>query len=151
MRFALLALVSCGWLPPDSPPQKPAPPDPIAHDWTIENHVLAANATMNDADARERHGRKIAITATGYRAPFQGTCDEATRTQQTRGIIELVLELELSREARATIERFGIGKQPIEYTLACTNGRTPPLVLYVTGDRAMTCFAGACFLLTWRG
>jgi len=58
VRLAWFALASCGWLPPDSPPQKPAAPDPLAHAWTVENHVLAANATMSESDARERHGRE---------------------------------------------------------------------------------------------
>jgi hypothetical protein len=28
------------------------------------------------------------------------------------------------------------------------NNRTPPLVLFVAGKRAMTCFSGVCYLMT---
>ena len=156
MRTLLSLLVmSCGWLPPDSPPQKPTPIDPdvkaLAHVWIVENHVLASNAIIGEADARAMHGRKVEVTATGYNTPFSGACDDSGRQRRDRVFADLLAELNLSGEARGTAVRFGFGDPVTEYKLSCTGNRhVVPFTIYISGDRALTCFGGGCYLLAWK-
>jgi hypothetical protein len=151
----LVALVtsSCSWLPPDPPAAKPVPPDPdlvaIVHAWTIENHVLTARSALGDLDAGELHGRAVDVTVTGYVTPWQGTCETAERKRHDRIFADLITELGLSTPARNAVIRFGVGDPIVEYTLSCvSSNRTPPLVLYLSGKRGMSCFNGVCYLLT---
>lgn len=155
MRSALvLVLAGCSWLPADTPPKRPAAPDPelaaLVHTWVVENHVLAGNSPLTEADARETHGRKVEITATSYRSPFTGACDDAARTRRDRLFADLLAELDLAGEARQTAIRFGFGDPIDEFRLSCPgHPRTLPLVIYISGARAMTCFGGACYLLAY--
>jgi hypothetical protein len=143
VRWLLVLVASCGWLPPDSPPQTPAPPDPLVHTWIVEDHVLAGNASVGDDDARAMHGRKLTVTASGYDAPFTGACDDAVRERHDRA-----LDL-LGADAHSAAIRFGLPGPVTEYTLSCPrNHRTVVLTIYVSGNRAMTCFGGACYALT---
>jgi hypothetical protein len=155
LRSALVLLVaSCGWLPADTPAKKPAARDPqlaaLAHTWIVENHVLSGNSPLTDADARDNDGRKVEITATSYRSPFTGACDDAARTHRDRVFADLLAELDLAGDARQTAINFGFGDPISEYRMSCPgNPRALPLVIYVSGNRAMTCFGGACYLLAY--
>ena len=149
----MIALAGCGWLPPDSPPAKPVPPDPEAAllgGWTITDHVLGPRALISEYDAAEFHGRTVAISATGYASPWSGSCDDAAREHKPRELAGLAAELGLARERAAS---FGLTEPIVEYDLACGlsgTGRTPPLTLYVGGARALTCWSGVCYALTRR-
>jgi hypothetical protein len=148
---ALLAVANC--LPPDPVAQKVVVPADesvsYAHTWLVENHILAGNSTLTEGDAILMHGRKVDITSTSYRSPFQGSCDGATVQQRTRSFDDVAAEVDLSGDRRATAKNFGMTATVVEYRLSCNaNNRTPPLVLFVAGKRAMTCFSGVCYLLT---
>jgi len=155
IRLLALALVaSCSWLPPDTPPQKPAPIDPdvkaLVHPWQVENHVLSNSPAISDADARAMHGRKVEITATGYRTPFTGTCDDATHTRHDLVFADLLDRLNLGPDAREVAIHFGFGDPIVEYDLACGGDRhSTDLVIYISGDRAMSSATGACYLLAY--
>ncbi len=132
------------------------PPPPVAegavtvtHPWVIENHIIAGNSSMTEGDAILMHGRTIEITASSYRSPFQGGCDSSTTDQRTRSFEDVAAEVDLAGERRTTAKNFGMTATVTEYRLACTSStRTPPLVMFVAGKRAMTCFSGICYLLT---
>jgi hypothetical protein len=148
----LLALAGC--LPPDTAPKAPAKADPelaeIAHTWTVENHVLAGNASITDADALANHGRKVEITSSTYGSPFTGSCDDAARARRDRLFADVSVELDLAGDARETAIKFGFGDPIVEYRLTCPDHpRTVPLVIFISGKRAMTCFGGACYLLSY--
>ena len=154
MRAALLALLVSACLPPDTPAKKPARADPelaeLAHTWTVENHVLAGNASLTDSEALDNQGRTVEITAGSYRSPFTGSCEEAARDRRERVFADVLVELELAGEARDTAIRFGFGDPIVEYHLSCPNNRRAvPLVIFISGKRALTCFAGACYLLAY--
>ena len=145
-----IVLTGCGWLPPDSPPEKPAPPDPDAalyHDWKITLHVLGPRALISETDAAAFHGRTVAISATGYSSPWSGSCDDAHREKQSRAVAEIAIEQKLARDRAAGL---GLTDPAIEYRLICGRagtGRTPPLTVYYGGDHALTCWSGVCYLL----
>jgi hypothetical protein len=153
MRSVLLSLLAaCSWLPADTPPKKPVKADPevgeLAHTWTVENHVLAGNTNLNDAEALENHGRAVEITSTSYRSFSVGNCDESARERKDRVFADLLVELDLAGEARDTAIHFGFGDPVTEYRLTCPgNPKALPLVIYISGKRAMTCFGGVCYLL----
>ena len=151
--FAVLPLAGCSWLPADTPAKKPKPADPevaeLAHEWIVANHVLADNATLSDADARANDGRDVVITSTSYSSMFTGHCDESARQKTDRVFADLLVELELSGEARDTAIHFGFGDPVTEYRLTCPgNQKAVPLVIFISGNRAMTCFGGVCYLLS---
>ena len=156
MRLYLaLVLATTGCLPPDrAAPAPPPPPGAVeaqafAHAWLVENHILAGNATLTEGDAILMHGRKVEVGTSSYSSPFQGSCDGATYDQRTRSFDDVAAEVDLAGDRRTTATNFGITKTVTEYRLNCTaNTRTPPLVLFVAGKRAMTCFSGVCYLLT---
>jgi hypothetical protein len=156
VRFLLaVAVVVMGCLPPDPPAQAPAPPPgdtaavAYAHTWLVENHILAGNATLTEGDAILMHGRKVELTTSSYRSPFQGSCDGSTVDQRTRAFDDVAAEVDLSGERRKTARSFGMTPTVTEYRLACSvKSSTPSLVLYVAGQRAMTCFSGVCYLMT---
>jgi hypothetical protein len=143
-----VALAGCGWLPPDSPPVKPAPADPdapVLHDWKITGHVLGADALISDLDAAGFHGRTVVVSASGYVSPWSGTCDDAKRAHQTRSLAELAAQAKLPRERAGEL---GLVEPITEFQLSCRPGsRTPPLITYVAGDRAVACWSGVCYLL----
>jgi len=152
-QFVVLALAGCSWLPSDTPAKKPKPPDPevteVAHEWIVANHVLADNTTLSDADALANDGRKVVITPTSYSSMFTGSCDESARQKTDRVFADLLVELELSGEARDTAIHFGFGDPVTEYRLTCPgNPKAVPLEIFVSGNRAMTCFGGVCYLLS---
>jgi hypothetical protein len=143
-----LAAIGCGWLPPDSPPARPAPPDPdaeVLHDWKVAGHVLGPRALISDADAAGFHGRAVAISATGYSSPWSGHCDDVRRERRPRVLTELTAELALAPDRAADL---GLVDPIVEYRVSCTTGRSPTLTCYVGGGHALTCWGGVCYLLT---
>jgi hypothetical protein len=149
-ELLVIVVTGCGWLPPDSPPAKPVPPDPDAalfHDWKITEHVLGPRALISEYDAAAFHGRTVALSATGYSSPWSGSCDDAHREHHPRTLADVTTELGLARDRAA---RLGLADPIVEYQLTCglaNTGRTPPLTLYVGGAHALTCWSGVCYVL----
>ncbi|HET9987730.1 MAG TPA: hypothetical protein VFQ65_04405, partial [Kofleriaceae bacterium] len=148
-------IVSTACLPPDKvegptvPPSGDSQAAAFAKTWLVENHIVAGNSTLTEGDAILMHGRKVDITPTSYRSPFQGSCDGATAQERTRSFDDVAAEVDLAGDRRTTAKNFGLTATVSEYRLTCNvNNRTPPLVLFVAGKRAMTCFSGVCYLLT---
>jgi len=138
-----VAAIGGGCLPPDDPVKKPAAPDELIHTWTVGAHVMARTASLTEVEAESFRGRTIAISASGYVSPWQGTCDEAGRTKRTRPLGDVVADEELSSNAT------GLPAQVTEYRLTCNDRHNPlPLVMYVAGGRAVSCFNGVCYLMT---
>ncbi|MEO8702563.1 MAG: hypothetical protein ABI867_21135 [Kofleriaceae bacterium] len=142
----MLVFASCG---PEHPPAAPVASDPdaaLVHTWKIADHVLAPSTTLTERDATELHGREVDLRAGTYVTPWQGSCDDVGRQRRARVLADVALELTVDR---AALVRFGLGNDLVEYRLTCNGSpRTPPLLLFVAGTRALTCFAGACYLLT---
>lgn len=149
MRYLLFAVVvACGQPAPVQAPVKD-PGSPYAKPWLVENHILSGNTALTEGDAQLMHGRKVEVTESSYRSPFQGSCDDAKLSQRTRVFDDVASEADLSGDRRQTAQNFGIAGNVVEYRLECTaNTHTPPLVLFVVEQRAMTCFSGVCYLLT---
>ena len=154
VRTSLIAILLFACTPKAAPLVKPPPPGAqdvgtVVHPWVIENHIIAGNSNMTEGEAILMHGRKIDITEGSYRSPFQGGCDSSTSDQRTRSFEDVAAEVDLAGERRTTAKNFGMTATVTEYRLACTSStRTPPLVMFVAGKRAMTCFSGICYLLT---
>jgi hypothetical protein len=151
MRWFLVAL-ACGCLPPDKTDKPATPNDPdveaVARAWIVENHIVTASSALSEGDAILMHGRTVAVTASGYKTPFQGTCDDAGREKRTRVLDDVTAEADLAGEQRMIPVRFGLPKTVTEFRLTCTgNKHTPPLTIFVGDKRAMTCFSGVCYLL----
>jgi hypothetical protein len=146
----VLLIGGCGWLPPDTPPAAPTPPDPdaaVLHDWKVAGHVLGARALISDADGAGFHGRTVSITGTGtgaaggYASPWSGRCDDARRRKQPRTLAEVAAGHDLAAD------RLGLTEPIVEYQLLCATNRTPALTIYVAGAHALTCWSGVCYLL----
>lgn len=131
-----------------SEPVSPAPAvDPIVGHWTIVDHVLSPNAEIGENDAFTLHDRVVEITAGGYTTPWHGTCGEAGRQLAP----QLVSDIEKIHELGPVGQHFKLQPDVVEYVLTCVdNKRTPPLTIYLAGDRTMTCWNGACYLLARR-
>ena len=113
-----------------------------------QNHVMSGRSTLGDADALQMTGRTVEITASSYKSPWHGTCDDAVHERRERLFADILTEADLNGEARQTAIHFGFGDPIEQYELSCgDNHRVPGLVIYISGDRAMTCFAGVCYLL----
>jgi len=148
---AALAVVAVpGCLPPDAPPPQAPAADPdttaLLHAWRVEAHLLTRNTPLTDADAARLHGRTVSIDGTGYSSPWQGTCEEAGRTERRRRLAEVAAELKLDR---ARVLQLGFADPLVEYRLSCLDAvhRAPSLTLYIANARALTCFSGACYVL----
>ena len=155
MRFVLIGLLTgCGWLPSDSPAAPKAPlPDPdvtaITHAWKVDRHVLGIRTTMSEQDAIALHGRTVMLTSTGYTTPWHGTCEEAKRVKSTTTLVEVTADVDVSPDGRARLKEFGLAKELTEYTLTCIVTKAPPLTIWLSGNRAMTCFGGVCYLMSY--
>lgn len=147
LAVALLVLSGCGWLPPDTPPARPPPPDPdaaVLHDWKVAGHVLGARALISDADGAGFHDRTVSVTPTGYASPWSGRCDEALRGRQPRALAEVAAAHDIAADRARGL---GLAGPIVEYQLQCATNRTPALIVYVAGNRALTCWGGVCYLL----
>jgi hypothetical protein len=144
--------LACGCLPPDKVDKPATTGDPdvdaVAHAWIVENHIVTGNSTLTEGDAILMHGRKVDITASSYKSPFQGTCDDSGREKRTRVLDDVSIEVDLAGEQRQVPVRFGLPQHVTEFRLTCTgNKHTPPLTIFIGAQRAMTCFSGVCYLL----
>jgi hypothetical protein len=162
MRAAVVLAVSCcacGGRSGASAAAPEASHDPellaIVHAWTIENHVITPRSDLGEADARDWHGRKVAITSTGYATPFQGACKSASYSKRRRPLTEVASEVDLAGDSRLIPTRFGLPADVTEFKFVCSDRRddgkltlVPILTFYAGTDRAMTCFGGVCYLLT---
>lgn len=152
----VLALGVAGCLPPDTPPA-PAKPavDPelaeLAHPWRVTGHVIGTKTTMSEQDAEGMRGRTVEIGATGYATPWHGTCESVKRTRATASLVEVTADVDVSPDGRARLKQFGLATELTEYRLACADAKVPPLTIWLTGPRAMTCFGGVCYLLERPG
>lgn len=144
----------CAWLvvlaacPPE--PVAPRPTvDPSIATWLVAGHEMARRGPLGEDDALATYGREVVITASGYTTPWHGTCEDAKREHGPASLVEVTADVEVTPEGRARLKQFGLGTDPLEVRLTC-QGRTtaPPLTIWITGNRAMTCFGGICFLLS---
>ncbi|MBA3458538.1 MAG: hypothetical protein H0T46_01145 [Deltaproteobacteria bacterium] len=151
-RELLIASLAVGCLPPDEPAKKPAQVDAdaqaLVRTWIVADHILGKGSSITPAEATGFNGRTIEITPLGYVSPWQGSCEEAGRTKRTRPLIEVISELEISPSAEGEATSFGLGAKVIEFRLSCTDRKhPPPLTLFVSNNKAMTCFNGVCYLM----
>jgi hypothetical protein len=145
--LSIVSLVP-GCLPPDEPAKKPKPVDDLVHTWIVADHILGKGSSLTPAEAVGFHGRTIEITLTGYTSPWQGSCDEASRTTRKRTLTEVVDALEISPSAEGEATAFGLTTALTEYRLACNDQKKPPpLLVYTSNGKAMTCFNAVCYLM----
>ena len=145
--MGILSLAGCGWLPPDTPPAHPTPPDPVAalfHAWKITGHLLGARALISDLDGAGFHDRTVSVTHASYASPWSGSCAEARRSHAPRALAEIAAAHDLAADRAAGL---GLAGAIVEYQLQCATSRTPALTVYVAGSRAVTCWSGVCYLL----
>lgn len=150
----LLALVSsCG---ASAPPPAPAPVAtavdpaiaPIVHTWIVAEHVLVKGSSLSPEDARGFEGRTVEVGADNVMSPWQAACDGVTHAHKPRPLDEVMSEIGIEGGERLIVERFGLPAEVTEFRVSCTDRpKAPPLTLYVGAERAMTCFAGGCYLL----
>lgn len=116
------------------------------HDWRVDGHLLARTTSLTSADADRYRGRAVTISRSGYTTPWQGTCEEHSQVRRARPLAEVAAELGLDR---ARVLALGLADPLAEHRLTCQDieHRTPALLLYVSGARALTCFGGACYVL----
>ncbi|HVK86843.1 MAG TPA: hypothetical protein VM513_22145, partial [Kofleriaceae bacterium] len=116
--------------------------------WLVAEHVMVKGASISDDDAAGFHGRTLDITAHGFMSPWQGTCEHASRTEHMRPVADVISELGVVAGDRAKIEAFGLTDPATEYRIECQGSAKPiPLTILVGGERAMTCYGGACYLM----
>jgi hypothetical protein len=149
---ALLALVLAA-CPKKAPPvEKPVTPveDPdaeqVAHTWLVVEHLRVKGASIAEADANGFHGRTIVIVANGFASPWQPGCEKAKREKRSREMNELFDELEIEKGGPSKAAAFGMTSDLLEFRMTCAD-RGTPLIIWVGGKHAMTCFAGACYLM----
>jgi len=140
--------MAAGCLPPDEPAKKPKPVDDLVHTWIVADHIIGKGSSLSPAEAGGFHGRTIEVTPVGYTSPWQGSCEEASRTTRKRPLAEVLDELEVSPSAEGEATAFGLVSAVTEYRLICKARSTaPPLLIYVSNGKAMTCFNAVCYLL----
>jgi len=143
-----LALASSG-CPAAAPPQGPAA-DPetaeLVHAWRVDAHLLGKHTSLTDADAAAHHGHAVSITRSSYTSPWHGTCEEYGQMRRERPLAEVAAELGI---ARARVLALGFVDPLAEHRLSCVDveHRATALTLYVSKARALTCFAGVCYVL----
>ncbi|MGN6110442.1 MAG: hypothetical protein ACTHU0_35390 [Kofleriaceae bacterium] len=116
--------------------------------WKIASHVISTTSSLTHEDARGMYYRAVEVGA-GYTTPWHGHCEHAGRQRRARVLADVTTELGVSSPDRATAVKFGLGPDLVEYRLMCADPARslPPLVIYVDGDRGMTCYGGICYLL----
>ena len=130
-------------------PAKPTPVTPagvaaVDATWKVIGHVLLPTATIDERDAVAFNGREITVTRTTYASPFQGTCEQAGRVRRNRELEDVIVELDAPRSIATD---YAMASPVVEYRLTCRERERPPLEMYVTAERAMTCFSGVCYFL----
>jgi hypothetical protein len=152
--IAVLAMLFLAGCPKkaSSTTTKPAEPvdDPdaevVAHTWLVEKHLRVKGASIAEADAKGFHGRTLVVAQNGYASPWQASCEHATREKRTRELNELFEELEIEKGGSTKAAAYGMTSDILEFRLTCAD-RGTPLIVWVGGKHAMTCFSGACFLM----
>jgi hypothetical protein len=147
VSFGAVIVAGCGWLPADAPATTPAPAHPDAallHAWKVTDHVLGTRALISAYDATGFHGRAVTVSDAGYVSPWSGSCDQARRAKAPRVAAEIAIEHDIAATEAASL---GLAAPILEYELTCLAGTAPGLTLYVAGSRAVTCWAGVCYLL----
>lgn len=154
MRSSALAVIAVllGGCPKASKPTKQ--PDPAAdpddeiveHTWSVEDHLRVKGASIAEADANGFVGRTIVVLHEGFASPWQPTCNHAKREKRTREMSELFAEIEIADGGATKAAAFGMTSDILEFRLTCTE-RDTPLIIWVGGKKAMSCFSGACYLM----
>ncbi len=122
--------------------------DLLNRTWIVDKHILVKGSSVEGADARGFHGRTIEITAEGYTTPWQGACKAASRLLERRDLPALVEELGIKPTDAPVLQKFGFTEIVSEFRLQCTDReKAPPFLVYLSNDKAMTCYGGACYLL----
>ena len=146
LRWLSIIVVVAACHPPDAAaPTSTEDPDlaALAHPWKIYGHVLAEKSAISEAEADALDGREVIVTATTYESPWQGSCADYARSRRTRALVEVAGELGIARAG------LGLGARVAEIRLLCQNKRSPPLTMVVDGKHALTCWSGACYLLSY--
>ncbi|MBA3457881.1 MAG: hypothetical protein H0T42_32665 [Deltaproteobacteria bacterium] len=149
----LIAVVGCGGkaTPPAQQPTaaEVAPEaDALNRTWIVEKHIMVKGSTLDEADAKGFYGRTVEITAKTFMSPWQGTCEAATRALERRELAAVVAELGIKAADQQTLEKFGLTNDIAEFRLRCSDRESPPpFLIYVSNNKAMTCYRGACYLL----
>ena len=128
----------------------PVDPDVAAlvHTWVVADHIVGTGSAITSSEAASFRGRHIEISTAGYASPWQGTCEEAGRAKRTRSLGEVIGELDMAPSAAREASAFGLADPLVEYRLSCTDRkRPPPLTVFVSHGKAMTCFNGVCYLM----
>jgi len=142
-----------------SSPAKPEAKQPTAADvapeadilnrtWIVDRHIMVKGSSVELADAKGFHGRTVEISAKGFSSPWQGSCADASRSLERRELPALVAELGIKPGDEQVLEKFGFTQLVSEFRLQCNDReKAPPFMVYLSNDKAMTCYGGACYLL----
>jgi len=149
--FAVLAVLLAACPKPAAPPKPPEPvadpdADRVSHTWLVVDHLRVKGASIAEADANGFHGRTIVIVPNGFASPWQPACEHAKREKRTREMSELFDELEIAEGGATKAASFGMTSDILEFRMTCSD-RGTPLIIWVGGKHAMTCFSGACYLM----
>lgn len=122
--------------------------DVLNRTWIVDKHFMVKGSTLDVSDANGFHGRTIEITAKGFMSPWQGTCEDATRALERRELTAVAAELGIKPADEQELGTFGFDHEVAEFRLRCSDRESPPpFLIYVSNNKAMTCYRGACYLL----
>ncbi len=122
--------------------------DVLTRTWIVDKHIMVKGSTLELDDAKGFHGRTVEITDKGFMSPWQGSCDVATRALERRELSAIVAELGIKPADEQVLESFGFTSDVAEFRLKCSDRESPPpFLVYVSNNKAMTCYRGACYLL----
>lgn len=144
-----LFLAACANKAPSATKPELAPDpdaDAVSHTWLVVEHLRVKGASIAEQDANGFHGRTIVVVPNGFASPWQPGCENAKREKRPRGLSELFAELEIVEGGATKAAAFGMTSDILEFRMTCTD-RGTPLIIWVGGKHAMTCFSGACYLL----
>ncbi len=150
---ALAGVAGCGAKAKQPAPQTTAAAtapeaDVLNRTWIVEKHIMVKGSTLEPDDANGFHGRTVEITTKGFMSPWQGTCDNATRTLERRELAAVGAELGIKPADQQVLQKFGFADEVAEFRLQCADRESPPpLLIYVSNSKSMTCYRGACYLL----
>jgi len=140
--------------PAKAPPQAPsaaevAPEsDVLNRTWIVDKHVMVKGASIEGGDAKGFYGRTVEITSKGFMSPWQGSCEDASRSLERRDLTSVIAELGIRPGDEPALDKFGFDADVAEFRLQCNDRESPPpFLVYVSNGKAMTCYRGACYLL----
>lgn len=138
-------LACCGTPEPAAPKSDV---DLLTFTWLVSGHEMGTKSSLSEDDALGTYGREVVIGA-GYTTPWHGTCEQAKRENTPASLVEVTADVDISPAGRARVKKFGLQERLVEYRLTCQyKATTLPLTIWTTGNRAMTCFSGVCYLLS---